>query len=326
MIILPILATAGLTLVLYLTGIFVVFTPLPLLLTIRKKGIGPAAIASVLAMAVLVLLYKAPQPLSFLPMMVFYPDLQLPVISALSLVYFFYYLSLGWIIAYVSDRSRQGIEATYVVMTLTALAFPVVALLLAAGGLGVDLAEQVSLGLNGLFKKMFELQGGAGLSGGEFADLREFAPVLVDRMMGILPAVWIDFTMIVLSLNILFLRKWGGERPLFRGWGDFSLWRLGEKWIWMPIGTGAIFFVNDYLLHLAFFGTLLTNILIVLGGIYFFQGLAIVSFFFRKRLSPLTRLLFYLAVFLFFQVVGVAIIAVGLFDFWFDFRKLKKVG
>ena len=260
-------------------------------------------------------------------MMVFYPDMGLTTVTGLSLVYFSYYLTVGWVVAFASYRPWRNIEIVCAGMTLTILAFPGLALFVAAKGIGFDLLGELSRAMNGLFQKMLDLQNGAGLSPEDFAYLREQAPVLVSRVIGILPAFWVDFTLLVLSLNILFLRKWVvGEKKPFPSWGDFSLWRLADFWIWAPIGAGAIFFLNLYLLGMVPLRVILTNILVVLAAVYFCQGLAITSFFFRKRLSPLVRLLFYVAIFLFLQVAGVAIITVGLFDFWFDFRKLKKVG
>jgi hypothetical protein len=67
------------------------------------------------------------------------------------------------------------------------------------------------------------------------------------------------------------------------------------------------------------------NVLIVVAAVYCFQGLAVASFFFRTKLSPLMRMVGYVVFFLFFQVGMALVILLGLADFWFDFRKLKKV-
>jgi hypothetical protein len=83
--------------------------------------------------------------------------------------------------------------------------------------------------------------------------------------------------------------------------------------------------LNVYVLKSQVLGVAVLNILIVLAAVYFFQGLAVASFFFRSRLSPLMRMAGYLIFFIFLQVGLVVLMAAGIADFWFDFRKLKKI-
>lgn len=64
--------------------------------------------------------------------------------------------------------------------------------------------------------------------------------------------------------------------------------------------------------------------LLVLAGIYFFQGLSIFSFFLKKKVSPLMRGIALALLFFFFQPLALVLILLGLFDFWFDFRKVKQ--
>jgi len=66
------------------------------------------------------------------------------------------------------------------------------------------------------------------------------------------------------------------------------------------------------------------NGLAVFMVIYFFQGMAVVAFFFQKKQIPrLARMVLYglIAV---QQLVMLAVIGVGFFDTWFNFRKLGK--
>jgi uncharacterized protein YybS (DUF2232 family) len=66
------------------------------------------------------------------------------------------------------------------------------------------------------------------------------------------------------------------------------------------------------------------NGLLVYMVVYFFQGIAIVAFYFRKKQVPrVARLLFY-GIIGVQQVVMLAVIGVGFFDTWFNFRKLGK--
>lgn len=64
--------------------------------------------------------------------------------------------------------------------------------------------------------------------------------------------------------------------------------------------------------------------LIVMGTIFFFQGLAIAAFYFERWKLPFyVKGVIYAVVFL-QQFASMAIAVLGLFDVWFDFRKLAK--
>jgi uncharacterized protein YybS (DUF2232 family) len=59
-------------------------------------------------------------------------------------------------------------------------------------------------------------------------------------------------------------------------------------------------------------------------AIYFFQGIAIVSFYFEKKRFPkILRGILYGLIAL-QQLVLLLVIAAGLFDVWIDFRRMKK--
>lgn len=323
-----IVLTTGLTLVLFLTGLFVVFTPLPVIFTILRKGPAPAFLASVAALASLVLLYRLPDsPMSFLPMMVFHPTVSLSGVIVFSTVYFFYYLWLGWVTALASRRTGRfsSLEPSVAIMTVLGLALPFLGLVILSGWMKLDLWGDLSRGLQTLFQRLIDLQQVAGIEEEDLAILRASAPGVVAKFLQVLPSLWIDLTLGVLSLNVLFLRRWSPKDRPFPNWPDFGLWRLKEAWIWAPIVVGFAYFLNTYLIGSSVLYVVAVNVLIVLAAIYFFQGLAVASFFFRAKFSPLMRLIGYAAFLLFFQVGAVVVILMGLADFWFDFRKLKKV-
>lgn len=65
------------------------------------------------------------------------------------------------------------------------------------------------------------------------------------------------------------------------------------------------------------------NVFIVISFMYWFQGLAVAEFVFKSfRLGPFSRILFYILIVLQMPFV---LSAIGIIDFWFNFRKrLKK--
>jgi len=66
------------------------------------------------------------------------------------------------------------------------------------------------------------------------------------------------------------------------------------------------------------------NGLLILMSVYFFQGIAIVSFYFNKKQFPRVVRIFLYTLIAIQQLVLLAVIGLGFFDMWFNFRKLGK--
>jgi uncharacterized protein YybS (DUF2232 family) len=64
------------------------------------------------------------------------------------------------------------------------------------------------------------------------------------------------------------------------------------------------------------------NGLIVLMTVYFFQGMAITTFFFQKKRFPFILRVFFYGLIVVQQFLLLLVIALGFFDTWLNFRKL----
>ena len=64
------------------------------------------------------------------------------------------------------------------------------------------------------------------------------------------------------------------------------------------------------------------NGLLILMTIYFFQGIAIASYFFEKKNFPRPLRFFLYTLIAIQQAVLLIVIGLGLFDMWADFRRL----
>jgi uncharacterized protein YybS (DUF2232 family) len=111
-------------------------------------------------------------------------------------------------------------------------------------------------------------------------------------------------------------RQWtaqlGGVRP------EPLRWELPEVLVWAFIAGGGL-----YLTGLPRLQAVGLNLLIILVGLYFLQGLSIAAFLFQRFQLP--RVLAALSVFLllFHPVFPLLVAGVGLFDVWFGFRHLS---
>jgi len=109
-----------------------------------------------------------------------------------------------------------------------------------------------------------------------------------------------------------------GEDQTVR-YSGLALFKAPETLVWPLIAAAAATaFAKGWLFWLG------GNLLVVLGFIYFLQGVAIASFWLNKKgaPTPVKAVLYVLLAVEFYAAVVVA--GVGLFDLWFDFRRLGR--
>lgn len=141
-------------------------------------------------------------------------------------------------------------------------------------------------------------------------------------LVRIIPGLLIAVTLLISWTNLLIARPLLIAKNLFcPDFGMLKLWRPPEQLVWGVIGIGGLLLLPDRSVKM--FGL---NGLFVLMTIYFFGGIAIVSFFFdRKKLPQLFRVLLYTFIAL-QQFVLLFVIGLGLFDTWLNFRKIEPKG
>ena len=140
-------------------------------------------------------------------------------------------------------------------------------------------------------------------------------------MLRIMPAVMIVITLFVVWSNLLLARFLLRSKQLFYpDFGKLNQWKAPEPLVWVAIASGVLLLMSHPGLKV-----LAINGLIVIMMIYFFQGIAIVSFYFEKKQFPkILRALFY-GLIAMQQLLLLVVIAMGFFDMWIDFRRTRKV-
>lgn len=95
--------------------------------------------------------------------------------------------------------------------------------------------------------------------------------------------------------------------------------RLPDWLIWLLISAGFGLLINVVQVE-----RIALNMLTVMLPLYFLQGIAIMTFFFRKKsFSTLSRVFGYVLV-LVVNPLPLLVTAIGVFDMWFDFRKPRE--
>ncbi len=102
-------------------------------------------------------------------------------------------------------------------------------------------------------------------------------------------------------------------------WPSFRLWSAPEPLIWLPIGAGLLIMAGAGPSRVVGL-----NLLALAAVVYFVQGLAIAAFYLERLRVPRPLRLVGYALLAAQQYLSLAVAAVGLFDLWIDFRRLKQ--
>jgi len=234
--------------------------------------------------------------------------------SFLALMVVLLFLCLG------RDWSIERVVASTAIGMLAALT---AALLLIFGSLsgilpGLRAALQENLDAS------IEVYGTFGFSPQGLDFLKENAPQMIEMTLKILPALAFAGFVVMILINLyLLLRRFPDRYAYcFGASQDLREWRSPEFLVWCFILSGFALFVPGA----AIVKTLALNLFLGMALFYFFQGLSIVAYYFHHKHVPyFFRSLAYVFI-VFEQICTVMVVALGLFDLWGDFRRLKKKG
>jgi uncharacterized protein YybS (DUF2232 family) len=97
------------------------------------------------------------------------------------------------------------------------------------------------------------------------------------------------------------------------------MWKAPDFLVWGVIGCGAALFLPATAINV-----IGQNGLLILMAVYFFQGIAIVSYYFEKKRLPRFIRFFLYALIAVQHLILLAVIGLGFFDMWVNFRRSKK--
>ncbi|WP_299983464.1 DUF2232 domain-containing protein [Desulfobacula sp.] len=134
----------------------------------------------------------------------------------------------------------------------------------------------------------------------------------------IFPGIFINSYLIMVWLNILFIKKLLLKRGIIiKSIENLNQWKAPDYLVFGVIALSVLIFLPVDMLKL-----LSVNCLIILMFVYFFQGIAVVSFFFQKKNAPFALKFFFYILIAIQPLFMFLVIGFGLFDTWINFRKL----
>jgi uncharacterized protein YybS (DUF2232 family) len=135
----------------------------------------------------------------------------------------------------------------------------------------------------------------------------------------VMPGMFIVSYMTTVWLNILVIKKLLARIGIrLKNMEALNRFKAPDPLVWAVIGFGVILALPVG--PVKYVGI---NCLIILMLIYFFQGIAVISFYFQKKESPTFLKVFcygLIAVQIYFLIL---VIGLGFFDNWINFRKLE---
>lgn len=138
-------------------------------------------------------------------------------------------------------------------------------------------------------------------------------------LVRIIPALVVSSAVFISWTNLLLAKPIFKKQDLFYpDFGSLKLWKAPESLVW-----GVICFGLLLLFPYKPIKVLGLNGLLILITFYFFQGIAIVSFYFEKKNFPRMLRFFLYMLMAVQQIVLLVVIGIGFFDMWLNFRKLK---
>lgn len=176
--------------------------------------------------------------------------------------------------------------------------------------------EQVQKNLE-LTLKLYENMGMSMESIKMFSD--NFDRIQYD-LVRLIPAIVISLSLVMVWLNLLLSKIMDARTRLnFYHFGPLNQWKAPEYLVWFAIGCGILLIFSGSGLRL-----LSVSGLLILMTVYFFQGIAIVSFYFEKKQFPRFLKIFMYSIIAVQQILLFFIIGLGFFDMWMNFRKLEQ--
>jgi len=157
-----------------------------------------------------------------------------------------------------------------------------------------------------------------GISEENIQELSSYLHEIEYVMVRIIPAMVAVLTLFTSWASLLLARVLlQNKDPNFPEWGSLNRWKAPEHLVWSVIVCGLLLFLPHETVNI-----FAMNAFIILLTVYFFQGVAIVSFFFESKKFPLILKAFIYSLIAFQPLLLLFITSLGFFDIWLNLRRL----
>lgn len=228
-------------------------------------------------------------------------------------------LVMGFSLAEFLAR-RLSIEKTIGYAAGMVLLVGVCTLLMYSSSAGLDMGKFISDAVEANLAFYREVSNSLDIPEDQRQSLSDAFELVHYVVVRILPGLCIAAALFGAWISLLlarpFLKAGQADVPHFE---RLNRWKAPELLVWGLIGFSAMMLIPEMGIKLVGL-----NGLIVVLQIYFFQGIAIVSFYFEKKRLPAAMKWFLYSLIALQVFALVLVICLGIFDMWLDFRRLKQ--
>jgi uncharacterized protein YybS (DUF2232 family) len=234
-------------------------------------------------------------------------------------VFFFIELLLiGFVLSELIEL-KLSIEKTFIYACIVVLSSSILVVLFYSNITGIQVGSLVSAYIIKNLELTLELYKNMGMPEENIhmisSSMESFQYVLIR----IFPALVIASTLFIIWTSLMLAKPLLKTKNLFYpDFGQLNLWKTPEYLVWIAIACGILLLIPDRAVRL-----MGINGIIILMTIYFFQGMAIVSFYFAKKQFPRLLRFFLYSLIAIWQVILLIVVILGFFDIWFNFRKVE---
>jgi uncharacterized protein YybS (DUF2232 family) len=146
----------------------------------------------------------------------------------------------------------------------------------------------------------------------------------IDIFIRLSPALAAIAAAATVMLNLTVFWRWVGKKRLaYDLFGELPKWSTPEWLIWLLLAAGFAFQGFKYLIPIKPIETIALDAFVCVAVVYFCQGLAIMSFYFRMLGMPAVARVAIYVIACVHPVLAVLVCLAGVLDMWIDFRRLK---
>jgi len=242
------------------------------------------------------------------------------VLGRLSFDVFFFIelLLIGFVLSELIEL-KLSIEKTFIYTCTVVLSSSILVVLFYSNITGIQVGSLVSAYIVKNLELTLELYKSIGMPEENIhmisSSMESFQYVLIR----IIPALAIASTLFIIWTSLMLAKPLLKTKNLFYpDFGLLNLWKTPEYLVWIAIACGILILIPNKAVRL-----MGINGILILMTIYFFQGMAIVSFHFEKKQFPRLLRFFLYSLIVIQQVILLIVVILGFFDIWFNFRKLE---
>jgi len=237
---------------------------------------------------------------------------------AFDVFFFIELLLIGFVLSELIEL-KLSIEKTFIYACIVVLSSSILIVLFYSNLSGIQIGSLVSAYIVKNLELTLELYKNMGMPEENIhmisSSMESFQYVLIR----IFPALAIASTLFIVWTSLMLAKPLLKTRNLFYpDFGQLNLWKTPEHLVWIAIACGILLLIPDKAVRL-----MGLNGIIILMTIYFFQGMAIVSFYFAKKQFPRLLRFFLYSLIAIWQVILLIVVILGFFDIWFNFRKVE---